>query len=84
MVELMRGRVAVDSDLRLSGVTYAREGGMWVVRMPEPSNMPGHAILYEAMSRTGPPCEEKLTEKRVSRAGFTSTVTSPPLLPSDT
>lgn len=53
MVELMRGRVAVDSGLLLSGITYAREGGMWAVRASADRGGYDYALAVETGHRAG-------------------------------
>lgn len=53
MVELMRSRVPVDTGLLLSGITYAREGGMWVVRAVADRGGYDYALAVEAGHRAG-------------------------------
>lgn len=53
MVELMRSRVPQDSGALLNGITYHREGGMWVVEATADRNGYDYALAVEAGHRAG-------------------------------
>lgn len=53
MVDLMRSRVPVDSGLLLNGITYRREGGMWVVEASADRGGYDYALAVEAGHRAG-------------------------------
>jgi hypothetical protein len=53
MVDLMRSRVPQDSGLLLNGITYHREGKMWVVEATADRDGYDYALAVEAGHRAG-------------------------------
>lgn len=53
MVDLMRARVPQDSGALLNGITYRREGRMWIVEASADRNGYDYALAVEAGHRAG-------------------------------
>lgn len=69
MVELMRSRVPVDTGLLLSGITYRREGNMWVVEASADKDGYDYALAVEAGHRAGGHADADFFEDTTGRGG---------------